>query len=134
MSRAEDERDGRELSRVLAGAAKTVARARYCWLATTGENGRVNVRPMGRLLPDPDESDWTIRFVTDGRSCKASDIRRVGKVTVIFQRDAADAFVTVSGTAMLREDESEVRHLASAHTIKTRQPHFRDTRRGAAVS
>jgi general stress protein 26 len=109
VSRAEDERDGGEVSRLLAGAARTVASARFCWLATTDENGRVNTRPMGRLLPDPDESDWTIRFVTDGRSRKASDIRRVGKVTVIFQRAVADAFVAMSGTAMLHEDESEVR-------------------------
>ena len=62
------------------------------------------------MLPrDPDENDWTIRFVTDGRSRKASDIRRVGKVTVIFQHDADDAFVTLIGAAMLREGASEVR-------------------------
>jgi general stress protein 26 len=108
VSRAEDERDGSEVSRLLAGAAKTVASARYCWLATTDENGRVNARPMGSLLRDPDESDWTIRFVTDGRSRKASDIRRVGKVTVLFQH-GEDSFVTLIGRAMLHEDASEVR-------------------------
>ena len=109
MSRVEDERDGVEVSRLLAGAAKTVASARYCWLATTAENGGVNTRPMGRVLSDPDENDWTIRFITDGRSRKASDIRRVCKVTVIFQHDADDAFVTLIGAAMLREGASEVR-------------------------
>jgi len=109
VSRVEDERDGVEVSRLLAGAAKTVARARYCWLATTAENGGVNARPMGRVLCDPDENDWTIRFITDGRSRKASDIRRVCKVAVIFQHDADDAFVTLIGAAMLREGASEVR-------------------------
>jgi len=109
MSQLEDERDGAEVSRLLAGAAKTVASARYCWLATTAENGCVNARPMGRLPRAPDEGDWTIRFVTDGRSRKASDIRRARKVTLIFQHDADDAFVTLTGTAMLREDASEVR-------------------------
>ena len=64
---------------------------------------------MGRLPRDPDESDWTIRFVTDGRSTKAYDIRRARKVAVIFQHDADDAYVTLTGAAVLREDASEVR-------------------------
>jgi hypothetical protein len=53
------------VSQLLAGAAKAVASARYCWLATTAENGGARARPMGR----PNENDWTIRsltFLTDG--------------------------------------------------------------------
>src|SRR5215216_730999 len=105
MSLVEDEV---EMSRLLAGAAKTVASARYCWLATTAETDGVNARPMGRLPRDPDENDWRIRFITDGRSRKAFDIRRVGKVAVIFQ-NGDEAFLTLIGAAMLREDASEVR-------------------------
>jgi len=108
MYRVQDERDGVEVSRLLAGAAKVVASARYCCLATTAENGGVNARPMGRVLPDPGENNWTIRFVTDARSRKASDIRRVCKVAVIFQHDADDSFVTLIGAATLLEDASEV--------------------------
>jgi len=107
MSRAEDEWTA-EVSRLLAGAAKTVASVRYCWLATLDENGAANARPMGRLQRDLDEDDWTIRFVTDGRSRKASEIRRTGKATVIFQ-DADYAFVTLAGPATLLEEASEVR-------------------------
>ena len=108
MSRAEDKCDEVEVNRLLAGAAKAVASAGYCWLATTAENGGARARPMGR----PNENDWTIRsltFLTDGRSRKASDIRRAGKVTVIFQHDADDAYVTLIGAATLRESASEVR-------------------------
>jgi general stress protein 26 len=108
VSRVEDKRDGVEVRRLLAGAARAVASARYCWLATTAENGGARARPMGR----PNENDWTIRFLTfltDGRSRKASDIRRAGKVTVIFQHDADDAYVTLIGAATLRESASEVR-------------------------
>src|ERR1700680_1659386 len=100
MSRTEDERDGVDVSRLLVGAAKAVASARYCWLATTAENGGVNARPMGRLPRDPGEDDWRIRFVTDGRSRKAADIRRVRQVAVTFQHDADDAYVTLIGAAM----------------------------------
>jgi general stress protein 26 len=109
MSRVEDERDKVEVSRLLASAAKTVASARYCWLATTAENGGASARPMGRLLRDPDENDWTIRFITDGRSRKVSDVRRASKVAIIFQRDTDDAYITLIGTASLRERASEVR-------------------------
>jgi general stress protein 26 len=108
MSQVEEERDRVDVTRLLSGAAKAVASARYCWLATTAANGGVNARPMGRLPRDPDESDWTIRFLTDGRSTKASDIRRAGKVAVIFQHDADDAYVTVIGAAVLREGASEI--------------------------
>jgi general stress protein 26 len=93
---------------VLASAAKTVAGARYCWLATAAENGVPSARPMGRLPRDPDDDEWTIRFVTDGRSRKASEIQHADKVAVIFQR-GDDAFVTVIGAAMLREGAGEIR-------------------------
>ena len=110
MSRADDERDRAEVSRLLAGAAKAIAKVRWCWLATAAAAGGPNtIRPMGRLPPEPGDNDWTIRFLTDGRSRKASDIRRGGKVALIFQHDADDAFVALTGAATLRESVSEVR-------------------------
>jgi general stress protein 26 len=111
MSQTEEGRNDGEICRLLAGAAKTIAGVRYCWLVTEAESGSASTRPMGRLLPDADENDWTIRLITDGRSRKASDIRRTGKVALIFQRDADDAFVVLSGRATLIEAASEVRQL-----------------------
>ena len=109
MSQAEDERDRVEVSRLLAGAMRAIASVRYCWLATEAKaGGRDAMRPMGQLPPEPGDNDWTIRFVTDGRSRKASDIRRAGKVALIFQHDADDAYVAVTGVATLRQDASEV--------------------------
>ena len=66
MSQAEVGRD--DVSLLLAGAAKAIAGVRYCWLVTEAETGGANARPMGRVLPAGEENDWTIRFVTDGRS------------------------------------------------------------------
>ena len=108
MSRAEDERKTVEVSRLLAGAAKALATLRNCWLVTASEGGGANARPMERLKRDLDESEWKIRFLTDGRSRKASELRRDDKVAVIFQHDPDDAFVTVVGTARLCEEASEV--------------------------
>jgi hypothetical protein len=109
MSPVQDDHNDVEVSQLLAGAAKVIAGVRYCWLITEGETGGVCARPMGRLLPTPEKSDWTIRFVTDGRSRKAGEIRRAGKVGLIFQHEPDDAFIALSGRAKLLERDSEVR-------------------------
>src|SRR4051794_14905665 len=107
MLRTNVERVAVEVGRLLAGATKTIRDVRYCWLVTT-DGGKVNARPMGRLLHDPDEDEWTIRFVTDGRSRKAYHMQRAGEVALVFQDDPNDAYVTLIGKAALRSDASEV--------------------------
>jgi general stress protein 26 len=104
-----DKPDAVEVSRLLAGAAKTIGGVRYCWLVTAAEGSFANLRPMGRLLHDADEDEWTIRFITDGRSRKAAEMRRASGVAIIFQHDPDEAFVTMIGKARLCDSESEVR-------------------------
>jgi len=108
MARSVDQHDSTEVGRLLTGAARTIANARFCWLATASEAKDPSLRPMGRLPPEPGDDDWMIRFVTGGRSRKASDIRRDGIVALVFQHDADDAFVALSGAAVLREGQSEI--------------------------
>ena len=98
-----------DVSRLLAGGATTMRSARYCWLATATEAGAPHVRPMGRVLNDPGEDQWRVRFLTNGRSHKAADMRRASEVTIIFQHDPDLAFVTLIGKAELHEDASETR-------------------------
>ena len=83
--------------------------ARYCWLATATEAEAPHVRPMGRLLNDPGEDQWKIRFLTNGRSHKAADMRRASEVTIVFQHDPDLAFVSLIGKAALRENAFETR-------------------------
>ena len=106
MSPANDGHDAVEV--LLAGATKTIGNARYCWLVTTAEDGGANPRPMGRVPSDADEDEWTMRFITDGRSRKVTDMRRADRVAIIFQHAPDDAFVTLIGKATLHESESEV--------------------------
>jgi general stress protein 26 len=108
---AEYGRDPVDVNRLVAGAARTIASVPYCWLATWTAGGLPSMRPMGRLPRGPGDDDWTIRFVTDGRSRKASDIRRAPEVTLLFQRDADDAYVVLTGSAKVITEESEVRRL-----------------------
>jgi hypothetical protein len=44
-----------DVSRLLAGAAKTMRKTPYCWLTTTTNVGAPRARPMGRVLNDPGE-------------------------------------------------------------------------------
>jgi general stress protein 26 len=101
--------DAADVSRLTAGAAKTMRSARYCWLMTAAEAGAPHTRPMGRVLNDAGEDEWRIRFLTDGRSHKVADMRRANEVTILFQHDADLAFVTLIGKAALHEDASETR-------------------------
>jgi general stress protein 26 len=64
---------------------------------------------MGRVLNDPGEDEWRIRFLTDGRSHKVADMRRAEEVAILFQHDPDLAFVTLIGRAALYENASETR-------------------------
>lgn len=107
-----------EVARLLTGAAKTIQGVRYCWLITGSDAGGCHARPMGRILSDADVSDWTIRFVTDGRSRKAAELRRDGDAALIFQNDAEDAYAVLSGQAVLLSDEAAFRrHWKDAYGV-----------------
>jgi general stress protein 26 len=109
MLETKDKPDALEVSRLLAGAAKTLASARYCWLATAAEAGAPSIRPMGRIVRDAGEDEWKIRFLTDGRSRKARDMRLAREVTVVFQHEPDFAYVTLAGRAVLHDSHAEVR-------------------------
>jgi general stress protein 26 len=97
------------VSRLLGAAAATIATVRSCWLLTAAGEGDIRPRPMGRVPRDADEDEWTLRFLTDGRSPKVADMRRVSHVSVIFQHDPDDAFVALAGKASLAEGKPELR-------------------------
>jgi general stress protein 26 len=63
---------------------------------------------MGRLPAEPGEQALTVRFLADGRSRKAAEIRRCGKVTAIYEHQPSDGYVTVTGAATLQDDPSVV--------------------------
>jgi general stress protein 26 len=111
MSQTHDGPNDVAVRGLLAGVGKVIGNVRYCWLVTEAETGCANARPMGRILPDADGNLRTIRFIADGRSRKASEIRRAGRVELIFQHDPEDAFVVLIGGAMLLADASEIREL-----------------------
>ena len=107
MPLADDTADVADVSRLLAAAAKIMERVRYCWLVTAADDGGHRSRPMGRVPRDADEDEWTIRFLTDGRSRKAADMRRGTEVAIVVQHDQDLAFITLIGKVELHEDAAE---------------------------
>jgi general stress protein 26 len=106
MSQADDDA---EVNRLLAGAADKIRKVRYCWLLTAAGEAGIRPRPMGWVPRDADEDEWRLRFLTDGRSPKVADMRRVDHVSVIFQHDLDEAFVALAGKASLAEGMPEIR-------------------------
>lgn len=104
-----------DVNRLLDAAAETIGRGPYCWLLTATGEGGIRPRPMGRVPRDADEDEWTLRFITDGRSPKVADIRRVGHASVIVQHEPDDAFVALAGKASLAEGKREIRRRWTAH-------------------
>jgi general stress protein 26 len=101
--------DTADVKALLGAAAAKISKVRYAWLLTSPGEGGVRPRPMGRLPRDAEDDEWRLRFITDGRSPKVADMRREGRVSVIFQHDPDDVFVAVTGKASLVEDKPEIR-------------------------
>ena len=95
------------IERLLEGAEDVIARAQHCWLMTLSRSGRVNARPMGRIIPTPAQTDWTLCFLADSRSNKVRDIESATDVRLIFECDE-DAFVTVAGPAAVIADTETI--------------------------
>jgi general stress protein 26 len=110
MSSAENGKEARDVDRMLAGAQKLIARVQNCWLVSQAAECP-RARPMGRILSSENNDEWTIRFLTDLRSHKIADLRHTSIVGLIFQKDADDAFASLTGAARLIEDVSEIQAL-----------------------
>ena len=108
MSKSETNGSQGEVERLLAGAAKTVKESSYCWLMTAAAGAGANARPMGLVARALNAESWTVSFLTDGRSHKVEDIRRVNAISLLFQVEPQDAFVKLDGKAVLQEDRNEV--------------------------
>lgn len=97
------------VERLLTAANDTMAKARYCWAVTVAGDGHANARPMGRLMALPGEDAWSVWFMTRRTSRKAIEIGRTGHLTVIFQHDTEEAYVTLIGRAAVVTDRAAIR-------------------------
>src|ERR1700730_18869398 len=81
--------------RLLAAAAATMEKARYCWAMTVAEDGSINARPMGPQKSLTSEDPFGILFLTRLGSRKALELGRTGRPGVDYQHDPDASYVTL---------------------------------------
>ena len=97
------------VERLLAAAVATMEKARYCWAMTVAEDGSVNARPMGPQKSPTSEDPFGILFLTRRGSRKALEIGRIGRLSVVYQHDADDCYVTLIGRGVIIADRALLR-------------------------
>jgi general stress protein 26 len=86
-------------------ARETINAVKYCFLITISESGKqANARLVEHHKPD---ADWTIWICTSSKSRKIKEIRRKNHITVTFQDDNEDAYITMLGLASVVDDSEE---------------------------
>jgi general stress protein 26 len=102
------EAEQNQVERLLEAARRTMAEVRYCWVATPAGGGPVNARVV-KAFPNGDGEDlWTRWFLTTRTGRKSAEIRDAGRVTLAYQHDSGNAYVTLAGPAEIIDDPSAV--------------------------
>ena len=90
--------DATELLRI---ARATIDAVPTCLAITVDRNGEANARAVNTSKLT---EDWTLRFMTDRRTRKFSEIARTGRLTLIYSDVAGGAYVTLIGQATIADD------------------------------
>ena len=94
-----DAEEQHHVERLLEAARQTIAEVRYCWAVTSVGDGRANARVV-KAFPNGDREDlWTRWFLTMRTGRKSAEIRAAGRVTLAYQHDLGNAYVTLAGRA-----------------------------------
>jgi general stress protein 26 len=84
---------------LLEAARQTIAEVRYCWVVTAAGDGHANARVVKAFPRGDGEDPWTRWFLTMRTGRKSAEIRAVGRVTLAYQHDSGNAYVTLAGRA-----------------------------------
>jgi|ERR1044072_3820521 general stress protein 26 len=89
---------------LISAAREIMITARYCALITTDSAGRVHARTMDAFSPEADMKVW---LGTNSKSRKVKEIRHHPRVTLYYFVREDQAYVSLTGTARLINDERE---------------------------
>jgi general stress protein 26 len=78
-------------------AREIIAKVPMCFAITVDQNGEANARVVQTAQLS---EQWTVRYTTDRRSRKVREIERSGKMTLAYQFDPANEYVTLIGRAI----------------------------------
>lgn len=89
---------------ILAAARSVIAKARFSTLVTLGEQGEPRARIVDPFAPD---SSFTIWVATNPATRKVGDIKRDGRVVLLWFEAGNPGYVSLSGRAVLVSDAAE---------------------------
>jgi general stress protein 26 len=90
--------DARDLLTI---ARDIIAKVPMCFAITVDHNGEANARIVqATKLSD----QWTVQFVTDRRSRKVGEVERSGKMSLAYQFESANEYVTLVSHATIIDD------------------------------
>ena len=89
---------------IVAAARDVMTHARYATLSTVGDSGQPQSRIVDPLVPDKDLTVW---IGTNPATRKVGEIRRNGRVTLLYFDAKGLEYATVLGVADIVTDKSE---------------------------
>jgi PPOX class probable F420-dependent enzyme len=107
-----------DLSALPRGLREFLAERHLATLTTLRADGSPHVVPVGVTF-DPDTR--TARVITSGRSAKARHVRQ-GQIRVAVCQVDGRRWVTLEGTAVVRDDAASVAEAETRYAVRYRQP------------
>jgi general stress protein 26 len=92
------------VEQILLAAKDITAKVSNCWVATADQRGGANARIVQPFFSQLDQDGWIVRFLTSGKSRKAAEIASSGRVSLGYQYDLEQAYVTLVGEAKIIDD------------------------------
>src|SRR5258708_34332985 len=101
--------ESQAVEQILQVAKETIAKVPYCWVVTADQRGGANARVVQPFFSPLDQDGWVVRFLTSGRSRKAAEIASSGRISLGYQYDPEQAYVTLVGAASIIDDRGYLR-------------------------
>jgi general stress protein 26 len=96
--------ESQTVEQILLVAKEITAKVPYCWAVTADQRGGANARVVQPFFSQLDQDGWVVRFLTSGRSRKAAEIASSARITLGYQYDPDQAYVTLVGAASIIDD------------------------------
>jgi general stress protein 26 len=92
------------VEQILLVAKDITAKVLNCWVVTADQRGGANARIVQPFFSRLDQDGWVVHFLTSGKSRKVAEIASSGRITLGYQCDPEQAYVTLSGEANIIDD------------------------------
>jgi general stress protein 26 len=96
--------ESQTVEQILLVAKDTTAKVPYCWAVTADQRGGANARVVQPFFSQLDLDGWVVRFLTSRSSRKAAEIASSGRISLGYQYDPEQAYVTLVGAASILDD------------------------------